>query len=365
MARHRVIVVGGDHHNTLGVIRSLGRAGIMCSLIILPDGGFSPYVAKSRYVSDLRIINSAEELPGVLESEFSSDALKPVVICCHDAMASAIDCNSSKLKEAFFIPCGANPGAITELMNKDTMGKLARECGMSTPPSDGFPCVVKPLVSKNGKKEWMQVCGNACELERCIEQYGRSNLQIQRFIEKEAEYQLIGCSLPDGTVFIPGVSSILRPCQGSNTSFLHYSGPDTIVDSSPVIDFVHRTGYVGLFSVEFVRDKGGRDYFLEMNFRNDGNAICVTKAGVNLPLIWYLGVTGQDYSKELNMPLKPIYVVPEFEELSLLTSNVISFRQFLSDISKSRAGMEFSFKDQRPFWCQLSRRIRHKMNGHA
>ena len=36
----------------------------------------------------------------------------------------------------------------------------------------------------------------------------------------------------------------------------------------------------------FVRDNEGNDYFLEINMRNDGNAYCVTSAGVNLPYIW-------------------------------------------------------------------------------
>ena len=361
----KAIVLGGDHHNTLGVIRALGHAGILSSLIILSDGDETPYVSKSRYVSGVKVIKRSEDLPDLLLSDYSSKTLKPVVFCCHDALESILDLNADKLGHAFILPRGTIPGSITELMNKEKMGELARKCGLRTPPEEGFPCIVKPLVSKDGKKDWMRVCKNSEELERCVGLYGRSNLQVQRYIDKEDEYQLIGCSLPDGKVIIPGVSSILRPCPGSNTSFLHFSGPDTIVESSPVIDFVHSTGYVGLFSVEFVRDKDGTDYFLEMNFRNDGNAVCVVRAGVNLPLIWYLGATGQDYSKELDKPVKSLYVVPEFEELSLLTSKTISLKQFFADLCKARAGMEFDIKDQKPFWCQLSRRILHKMNRHA
>ena len=32
---HKVIVIGGEHHNTLGVIRALGLAGIYSELILL------------------------------------------------------------------------------------------------------------------------------------------------------------------------------------------------------------------------------------------------------------------------------------------------------------------------------------------
>lgn len=36
--------------------------------------------------------------------------------------------------------------------------------------------------------------------------------------------------------------------------------------------FIRDLGYSGLFSLEFIRDKSGKDYFMELNMRNDGNA---------------------------------------------------------------------------------------------
>lgn len=35
-------------------------------------------------------------------------------------------------------------------------------------------------------------------------------------------------------------------------------------------------------------------YFLETNFRNDGNAFCVTESGVNLPVVWVKACLNED-----------------------------------------------------------------------
>ena len=346
----------------LGVIRSVGKTGRRVNAVVLAAGRRSD-VTKSRYIDVWRQIEDINELIPTLMELASGRELKPVVICCHDGMAAVLNDHRTLLSEKMIIPGGEKEGSLSRLMDKGVMNELALSCGLDVPESDVFPCIVKPRKSCAGEKDWIQVVETKDDLDSCIERYGKDKLLVQHYIDAVAEYQLIGCALPDGNVIIPGVSSVLRPCKGSNTSFLRYSGPDTVVDSAKVRDFVRKTGYHGLFSVEFVRDANGKDYFLEINFRNDGNAICVTRAGVNLPLIWILGSTGRDYSEEAAKCVKTVFIMPEFDELSLLTSHVISFRNYLADLFKTNGGMEFDFRDQRPFWYQLKRRIIHKASG--
>lgn len=360
MLDRRVIIVGGDHHNTLGVIWAMREAGVRPYVIILSEEA-SPFVPVSRYLAGSVVIQKMEELLPAVINLSKDQPQKPVVICCHDEMAALIDQSSETLSEYAVVPCGTRPGSLLEWMDKEKMGALAVSCGLDVPASGGFPCIVKPKRSLSGSKDWIKVCRDADQLNECLDLYGAEKLQVQQFIEKTAEFQLIGCALPDGTVLIPGVSSILRPCKGSNTAFLKYSGPETQVDADKVKAFVRATGYCGLFSVEFVRGRDGRDYFLEMNFRNDGNAICVTRAGVNLPLIWCLGASGLDYEAAASASVRTVYVMPEFEELTLLSSRSISIGDFLKDLLLRNAGMDFYFWDQCPFWHQLFRRIKKKI----
>lgn len=360
MLDRRVIIVGGDHHNTLGVVWAMHEAGIRPFVIVLSELE-RPFVATSRYLEGSVVIHHMDVLLPTLTGQARRSSVKPVVICCHDAMAALLDEHSEELSKYAIIPCGKSPGSLKKWMDKVQMGALAESCGLNVPPATGFPCIVKPRLSLSGSKDWIRVCRDADQLNECLNLYGAEKLQVQQFIEKTAEFQLIGCALPDGTVLIPGVSSILRPCKGSNTAFLKYSGPETQVDADKVKAFVRATGYCGLFSVEFVRGRDGRDYFLEMNFRNDGNAICVTRAGVNLPWIWVLGASGMDYSAQMSRKVRTVYVMPEFEELTLLSSRSISIGDFLKDLLLRNAGMDFYFWDQCPFWHQLFRRIKKKI----
>lgn len=118
-----------------------------------------------------------------------------------------------------------------------------------------------------------------------------NNIVIQEYIEKEIEFQLIGCSLNSGeTIIVPGVSIILRQPSNTNTGFLKYVSLKEFQYSGieNCKQFIKTIGYSGLFSMEFLRGKDGKDYFMEINMRNDGNAICVTAAGVNLPYMVFI-----------------------------------------------------------------------------
>ena len=166
-------------------------------------------------------------------------------------------------------------------------------------------------------------------------------------------------------VIIPGFSKCIRPCPGTNTGFLHYESLDDIVVSlEKCKKFVQSTGYSGLFSIEFLRDTQGRDYFMEMNFRNDGNAICVTASGTNLPYIWYLANTNGDYKEELEIStFKSVYAMPEFPDFdNFVRTKKMSLVSWLKDVIKADVFMVFNRSDIRPFVYVLSERLRNIKN---
>lgn len=364
MHKPDIIVIGGDHHNTLGVIRSLGEKGLHPITLIVTSGKH-PFVGYSKYIKSLHIISCENGIVQYLLNNFKNKDDRSVVICCSDAAASEVDLHAIELKTHFIIPGSDEQGAITRLMNKKWMSELALQCGMNIPrtiypthlPIDikdiTFPCIVKPLVSKDASKDDIQICRDIYRLNEWVEHLGADKVQIQEFIDKEFEYQLIGCATYEN-VIIPGFSRILRPCKGSNTSFLHYEPMKKgFCDLEACKNYVKMTGYHGLFSLEFLRDKQGRDYFMEINFRNDGNAICVTASGINLPYIWYKTCTGQNCYDEIQRTVSPKYVMPDFAELKLLMTGQISLIQYLGDLIKTDRFMEFDRKDPKPFWRLL------------
>lgn len=361
MTISKVLVIGGDHHNTLGVIRGLGERGIYSDLIYVSSSeqtfvNYSKYVQKSTKVKDDSYIVS------VMLDLYKLKDVKPVVICCSDASSGIIDDYRDKLSPFFILPGAEKQGRVSSLMSKKCMAELAVEVGLNIPqstyvidpdkelPQIMFPCIIKPIVSRQGTKDDIAVCRTKEELQNYASTHELSNNQIQDFIDKDFEYQLIGCATKS-EVIIPGVSRILRPCKGSNTSFLHYTPIEKgFCDLDKCIEFVKRTGYHGLFSLEFLRDKQGNDYFMEMNFRNDGNAICVLAAGMSLPYIWYLDCLGIDYSEEKAKEIKSVYVMPDMAELKLLFTRQISLKEYIQDFRKTNRFMEYDRNDRKPFW---------------
>ena len=327
------------------------------------------FVDASKYRSRLWKINNDDEILETLLIHYKGEVEKPVIICCSDSSSGVIDDNLDKLKPYFYLPGSGNQGKISELMSKKEMANLAEKVGIRTPRTIyltshdqdlsqiELPCIIKPIISRKGNKSEIAICRTLNELQKYANAHHICNNQIQDYIDKDFEYQLIGCSTKT-EVIIPGVSKILRPCKGSNTSFLHYIPfEDGFCDIEKCREFVRRTGYHGLFSLEFLRDKKGKDYFMEINFRNDGNAICVTAAGMNLPYIWYLDCIGQDYSQETRKMVKPVYVMPDMAELKLLLTGQISLGNYINDFRKTNRFMEFDKKDPIPFWRMLCSKI--------
>lgn len=223
---------------------------------------------------------------------------------------------------------------ITIYMDKKYQRNLAVECGLRIPHSlmsgsvqnilrtneetltTKFPCILKPENSTDGNKSDISICHNINDLINSLSKVDKhKKLIVEEYIDKNAEFQLIGCSLND-TIIIPGYTYIIRQPKTTNTGYLKYSPIDDGYINEELINkaklFINRIGYKGLFSIEFIRDRIGNDYFLEINMRNDGNSYCVTCAGINLPYIWYKYSPESSYSIEEPIKFnKTIYWMPE------------------------------------------------------
>lgn len=115
----KTLVIGGNHHNTLGVIRSLGEKGIGPDVVII-DHAKHPYIGKSKYIQHLYVLNDISKLiPFMLE--YNDDAAnRPVVIACSDAVSSELDTNRGKLQAKYMLPGCKEEGRVTHYMNKTT-----------------------------------------------------------------------------------------------------------------------------------------------------------------------------------------------------------------------------------------------------
>lgn len=327
-----VVIVGGNHHNTLGVIRSLGEEGVPSSrikvLIVGRNVSKTNIVSSSKYVDkgNVDYVDANEDVVSWLMSN-TEDTFKQVVICCSDGTAEAVISEHDQLERWYETP--STRADIRELMSKDIQSEFAKRAGFRVPESmvvntshpcswGLFPCISKPIKSSvAGGKSNIQISENKEELDGHLLEAKADYVQIQQYIDRAMEFQLIGCSLNAGEIIIiPGYTDILRQPKNTNTGYLRYSPISNFdFDRDAVEAFIRGIGYSGLFSLEFLRGQDGVDYFLEINMRNDGNAYCVKTAGVNLPFIW---AYHQAVGRLPELPVEfddAIYFIPDYSDI--------------------------------------------------
>lgn len=193
-----IIVIGGNHHNTLSILRSLGERGIKPLLIVVSSDP-NPYIRYSKYVKRYQVIDNVNSIAASMYALHTSTE-KAVVIACSDAISSYLDLHYNKLSQKFILPGSIEEGRITNLMNKNTMQRLAVESGINVPEpwmvsvknpcidTISYPCIVKPLISKNGSKSDIVICEHEQELKDYLSHCRCEELQIQEYITKDIEF---------------------------------------------------------------------------------------------------------------------------------------------------------------------------------
>ena len=367
--RSRVLVVGGNHQNPLGVIEAFGQKGIKPDVIIMGKYKKS-FVLRSRFIDRRWICATNEDVISTILDNFTDTKDKAVAIACSDDAACLLNDFSDILSNVLYLPGTPLQGSLKQWQNKQYMIEAAAKVGMTIPktwisknkeiPSGiEYPVITKSLTSlKYGKSEF-SLCNNEQELKDFLDNRAYSGtIQIQQFIDKEFEFQFLGCSLNGGEeIIIPG-DTYIEPGNGfNNLTFLCYK-KGKVVESPTTLQkckaFIKQTGYSGLFSVEYMQGKDGEDYFLEMNFRNDGNGAVVTAAGTNLPYIWYLYNTGGDYKKIIEeSTVKETYSVPEDSYLSSMLRGELSFKEWRRNMKKANSYITYFPGDIKPFWALM------------
>ena len=369
-----VVVIGSQHHNTLGVVRSLGEAGIQKSnlhvLLVNKDHLIKNLISSSRYVdtNNISFVDSYAGIAGWLVSHGDVEK-KKVVICCSDGSAEAVINAREKLHGQYICPDTVLP--ISQLAHKSYQGEIARESGLTVPVSadfsidrpiewNTFPCIIKPYkIATGAGKNDVRISRSKEELDNSLVSLGSETIQIQQYIDKEIEFQLIGCSFNAGDrIIIPGFTRLIRQPKNTNTGYLLYSPIEQLDYNKDAVErFIRTIGYSGLFSVEFIRGKDGKDYFLEINMRNDGNAYCVESAGVNLPYIWSYY---QTYGELPDVPTtfeKPVYFIPDFNDLKIAIKTV-GLPKWIKQFRQADSHSIYNKNDMGPFRFECKRVIK-------
>lgn len=333
------VVIGGTHHNTLSVVRSLGKEGVEVDVILEDECDDKSYVLTSRYAHKYYKVKDAHEAIKVFREQYSN---KFPVIFCSDDVAALYNKDTA---------C---------YMNKQVQVELAKDSGFVVPESSDFvvgndapavpcfPCIVKPLESINGGKRFA-VCQDKKDLLNVLSAYDKGVMvQIQQYVERDYEIVVDGVCINDD-IITPGYILKYRDYLGGTSFSTTY--PIEILPKDiceKIKKMVAKIGHEGLFGVELIISNN-EYYFIEINLRNDATTYALAVAGVNLPYIYFLAKQGLDYHEEANKVVREINSIVEFRDFPFVLKGKVSPWQWWKDYSHSECKYFYDKADMDPF----------------
>lgn len=359
---HLHIVLGGEHYNPLGIIRSLGEAGLRPIAIITK--GKKKFVGSSKYVEKAIYVNDVAEGIQVLLSEYVGRKNKPFVYITDDYFLEYVDSHYDEFREHFYITNAGEKGRVSFYMNKDNINKLAAECGMNIPRSEvvnkgvlshnlNYPIITKAISSTSGAwKADSFICKTEAELKEAYGKIKGEIILLQEFVDRAGEFNIDGISVNHGkSVFLSMITDYVYLVPGRYSNYHNVMNPKDEDLNNKLKEIIRRIGYEGIFDGEFMKGKDGKIYFLEVNFRPNAFNYASTCAGMNDPFLWAKGML-EGYVSDDNYREIPKGFHSMIENMDLkdrLQTKYSGIFGWFIDFIKSDCHFFFNRKDIMPF----------------
>lgn len=369
MNERKYIVLGGEHYNPLGLVRSLGIAKIK-PIAIIKKASYG-LTSKSKYISKLHLVNSNEEGLNLLIKEYGNEEEKPFVLTSDDQMTSLLDKNYNLLKDKFIFYNAGEEGRITKYMKKDEIMSLAVECGLNvakswklkdkTIPKDMvYPALTKALIStKDNWKDDSYVCHNKEELQEALNKIDAEEILIQEYIIKKNELCYDGYSCNKGKNVLYAISSdYLYVKEGAYSNYMIISNNHHKELEEKLDKMFKKIGFEGIFSVEFLVDQNDNYYFLEINFRNSTWSWASTVAGMNLPILWTSSMLDKEVFKTAYKKFKPFKAMVEMLDFNdRVKTKQVGLFKWICELFGAKVKYFWYYKDLKPIFSKVIHKI--------
>ncbi len=369
-----VIVFGQHCWNSLGQIRSFGELGMPCHVIWIRHDMFTP--RDSRYITSFRSFTSFEDGFAHLLSTYDDPGKKYLISTDSDRVVSWLDQHYDELKDRFYFFNAGSQGRLSSFMAKDQQIQLAEQFGLRVPQTRivkkgdlpqglDYPVFTKSLNSFSfGWKSNAFICRNEGELLEAYEQIKDENILLQEFIEKDNEVAVQGLSYHDGQdVYMPIQGEYLRLEEGRFGTWKRNETYRLGEDLRAKIQHIMRhIGFNGVFEIEFLRDRKGQLYFLEINFRHTQYNHALTQMGVNFG---YLFAVSQVIGKidVDNIVIKsPSVTMNDYVEYDMyIKTGRMSLLKWIGDIRKTDSFYCYDKNDKRYLFRMIGYLTRDKL----
>lgn len=365
------VVIGTDHVNTLGIVRSLGEAKLDFFVIVVSEKQYS-WVMSSKYVKDGVICKRDDKslLKALQDVSAHRGSTRIRLIPAGDDFVSFCEKNKAELiRIGFILPgIGNSSCSLAEIMSKYNMSEYAHIAGFSIPNttivelSDEF---CKDIIISHFNMQWPLIIRSdnqaapSCEfallnsiedLEIYLLKNRTGKAIVQEYIKKDEEMGICGVGLGIGKeVCIPAVihkhrTSVVSSGSTTYASICVTKGGELVEKAKK---FISMLGYSGIFDIEIMR-RGEEYFFVECNFRNGAYGYAYTSVGFNLPMIWVTGQLKNAENEHLNKTL-----MNEFSDYRNISSHKVSTIQWIAEFFRADIYLTLNRKDMKPFYARL------------
>ena len=358
------ILFGEGNYNTLGVLHCMAERGIEVFLLVVGSGKQclqGNIIEYSRFANYGHNVQTEKE--GV-EWILANKMLFPegtVIYPTSDTTESLLDIHYDNLIKHYNFPNCGYQGAVTLLMEKDEQISKARSFNVRVLKSlythnsnfdhnsVVYPCMVKPLKSITGSKGDMKVCNSRKELDEALSSAkNTSEFIVQQYINNEADLLFLGIALPNEDIWMP--SLVKKPGVSPTGEYTNAIVTTAVAEHLPelkdVKHFIASLHYVGPFSIEFGLEKG-KNYFFEINLRNDGTSHYPLASGVNIPYVYYRACKGELTLDDMNYEQGEFPMIDEVLDIRRILSREISFSKWWHFFRTAKAYRYYTTSDKR------------------
>ena len=363
---HLCIVFALEHYNPLNMIRALGEKGI--NPVYISVKRRYEVATKSKYISELHRVNTVEEGFNLLMEKYGHIAedtgKKPYILFSDDKSIGFFDLHYDGWKDKFITYNAGCRGRINEFMDKYNIQLLAKKHGFNVldsyvvgkndklPENLWYPVITKDISPNSGSwKGDVYICQDAGELRKAIGKIESSLIMIQHFVDKQNEMALEGYCINHGRDI-----QIITQMKWKYLIQGYYSPyHDVTMFSHKEMEanlqaMFEEIGFEGVFEVEFLIDKDGTLYFMEINFRASAwNPTCKF-AGMPLPYLWIKGMENGYIDSSDRKMFEPFTSMSEvIDYAKRVDGGICTLAEWLRDFKEAKCLYIYDKEDRGPW----------------
>ena len=372
---NKVAILGNDHINTLGVIRTLGENNIKPYLFLISENRNNAII-KSKYIEKYWILKNEDEALKKIVDYFKEEENKVALIPTSDATSLCIDKKVLELKDKFYIPnIDFKNNYIYMYMDKFKQQELIESNNINGIKSQilnfsnfdeklklTFPIILKPNISAEGNKDDIRICNDKNELNKAKEELkklGYKKILVQNFITYDYECDIQGFSI-NGETCIPGVIEKIRiyPAKKGSTTYgkvVSNQKYEKVINGIGKI--MKKINYTGIFDIDvFICNE--EIYLNEINFRN--SAISYAYGDSYIAYYWYLSVIN---NKVIEPPLinSSYTFMDDQADIHNIIDKNITFKRYRKEKKEARILLVKNKKDPKPSRMMFINKVKNNI----